>query len=172
MRYTPEIEQKILAQIAATPDAEVILPDWAYWKGIDQPWIYLDSMPIPLVKVLYADLVGPIPEGAGLQPRPGTSRRSVNPHLWQLVPTPKSRAECPNGHPYTEDDYIPGVGHRCLTCRAAKLLGTESPIDKNRKKTTCPKGHKLVKRKNGRRRCLECPREQTARWRAKQKGSA
>lgn len=172
MRWTPQIEEKVLAQIKATPESEVILPHWAYWKGVDQPWIYVDSFPMPLVKVLYERLIGAIPYGAGLQPKPGTSRRSVNPHLWVLVPSYKARAVCPNGHEYDEGDWIEGVGHRCQACKAAKRLGTPSVADINRKKTTCPEGHRLVKRKNGRRRCLECPREQTARWRAKQKGTA
>lgn len=171
MRYTPRIEQKILAQIEQTPDREIILPAWAYWEGVDQPWIYLDQIPTPLVRVLYERLIGALPEHVGLQPKPGTSRRSVNPHLWVTVPTRRARAVCPNNHPYTDEDWIEGVGHRCQTCRATELLGTPSPIDINRSKTRCPKGHPLVKRPNGRRRCLECPREQTAAWR-KKKGSS
>jgi hypothetical protein len=166
VRYTPQIEQRILAQIAATPEAEIILPDWAYWEGVDQPWIYVDSMPMPLVRVLYERVIGALSPEAGLQPKPGTSRRSVNPHLWVQTPTLRARAVCPNGHVYTDDDWIEGVGHRCQTCRADKLLGTPSAIDVNRAKTTCPQGHALVRRKNGRRRCLECPRAQTAAWRA------
>lgn len=172
MRWTPEIEKKIVEQIARTPTAEIILPDWAYWEGEDHPWIYVDSMPTMLVKHLYAKLIEPIPDGAGLQPKPGTSRRSVNPHLWVIVPSRRARAVCPNGHPYTEDDWIDGVGHRCQTCRASKLLGTPDAAEINRRKTTCPKGHPLVKRKNGKRRCLECPRAQTAAWRERQKGIA
>lgn len=172
MRWTPEIEQRILAQIERTPDREVILPDWAYWKGLHQPWVYIDSMPTPLVRVLYERVIGAIPDGMGLQPKPGTSRRSVNPHLWVLVPTPRSHAACPNGHEYDEGDWIEGVGHRCQACRAARLLGKPTIAEINRKKTTCPKGHALVKRPNGRRRCLECPREDAARRRAARKGSA
>lgn len=172
MRWTPKVEKKILQQIERSPDREIILPSWAYWEGVDQPWIYVDSLPTPLVRVLYERLIGALPDGAGLQPRLGTSRRSVNPHLWVVVPTSRSRAVCPNGHAYTDDDFIAGVGHRCQACRAAKLLGTPSAADVNRGKTHCPQGHEYTTEntrytKQGQRRCKTCAREQTAAWRAK-----
>lgn len=172
MRYSPEIEEAIVAQIKSEPTREIILPDWAYWEGIDTPWVYRNQVPVRLVVVLYERLVGALPEGAGLARQPGTHPRNVNPLLWTVVPGPRARAECANGHEYSPDDWIEGVGHRCQACRAAKLLGTESPIDINRKKTHCPKGHVLVKRKNGRRRCLECPREQQAAYAARKRENA
>lgn len=162
MRYTPQIEEALVRQITAEPEREVILPSWAYWKGVDTPWIYVDGMPISLPRHLHGLLIGPIPDGAGLSPKPGTVRGNVNPHLFIITPGTHARARCPNGHEYTEDDWIPNVGHRCQACRAARLLGTPSIADINRSKTVCPQGHPLVKRKNGRRRCRECPRIQQA----------
>jgi hypothetical protein len=172
MRYSPETEQMIVEQIEREPEREVILPDWAYWEGSDTPWVYIEGMPRRLVVVLYERLIRGLPEGAGLARKPGTHPRNINPFLYQVMPSPHVRATCANDHVYTTEDYIEGVGYRCQTCRAAKLLGTDSPVDLNRKKTKCPKGHALVLRKNGRRRCLECPRAQQAAYAARKKGTS
>lgn len=169
MRYTPQIEKAILDQIEREPQREIVLPDWAYWKGIDQPWIYVDGRPQRLVRVLYETVIGVLPEGAGLTGRPGTHPRNINPHLFVVVPTLRARAACPNGHPYTEDDWTEGVGHRCQACRVSKLLGGLSASEKNKRKKVCPQGHKLVRRKNGRRRCYECPRIREQERRRRQK---
>jgi hypothetical protein len=176
VKYSPEIEQVIVQTIEANPDRELLLPDWAYWKGEDTPWIYVDQMPVRLVVHLYEQILGAIPRGSGLARKPGTHARNVNPYLWTVVPGPAARAECPKGHEYGPDDWVEGVGHRCQTCRAERRLAREtgrpSPTEINRRKTHCPKGHVLVKRKNGRRRCLECPREQQARYLARKQGTA
>lgn len=172
MRYDVQTEEAIVAQIRRQPNREVILPDHCYWEGMDTPWIYVDQKPVRLVVWLYRRIIGPLPAGAGLARKPGTSARNINPHLWVVTPGPRARVECPNGHEYGPDDWIPGVGHRCQACRAAKLLGTESPIDINRSKTHCPEGHVLVKRKNGRRRCYECPRAQQAAYAARKRENA
>lgn len=175
MRWTPEIEERIVTQIEATPDLEIILPAWAYWKGHDQPWVYVDGMPQRLVRILYERLIRSLPDRAGLSPKPGTDPRNINPHLFVVLPSRHSRAECVNGHEYTEDDWIPNVGYRCQTCRAEQLLGTPSAADLNRIKTHCPNGHplegdNLVQLKNGRRRCKTCHAATQARYRAR-KGS-
>lgn len=157
MRYTPEIEAMILAQIARTPDREIILPDWAYWKGDPQPWVYIKRMPTRLMRHLYQLVVGELHPDHGLVNPPGVDPRNVNPRLAVLTPTRQSRTVCTKGHRYTGDDYIEGVGHQCQTCRAEKQLGKKpNQGDLNRAKTTCPKGHELVKRPNGKRRCREC----------------
>lgn len=166
MRYNEEIEAEIIAQIRRSPDAELFLPDWAYWKGVNQPHIFIGQMRVPLVRVLYEKLVGPLEATQGLRPKVGTSLRSVNPNLWRPVPGVRAKASCPNGHEYTDEDWINGK-HRCHICYGKKLTGGVNPADVNRAKMTCPQGHKLVRRKNGRRRCRECPRAQTAAWRAK-----
>lgn len=170
MRYTAQIEAQILDQIEATPDCAVILPDWAYWKSFDQPWVYVDAVPTPLMRRLYVLVVGDLDPGQGLVNPPGVDPRNVNPLLAVVTPTRRSRSTCPNGHPYTDEDYIEDVGHRCQACRAARLLGTPSVADVNRAKTSCPKGHplvkgNLVKLKNKRRKCLICHREQQAEYR-------
>jgi hypothetical protein len=172
MRLTSKTRKALIAQIKAAPHRPVILPDWAYWKGTDAAYIYVDQMPIPLMRFLYEQLIAPLDPARGLVNPPGVAARNVNPHLAVVTPTRKSRAVCPNGHDYTEADYVPGVGQRCQQCRADLLLGTPSPIDINRAKTHCPKNHVLVERPNGRRRCLECPRAATQRWRAQQNGSS
>lgn len=169
MRYSRKVERAIVAQIEREPSRPVILPDWAYWKGDPQPWVYLDSQPIRLARHLYGLLVGELPPGAGLRNPPEIDQRNVNPHLMVVTPSRGARITCPNNHRYTEDDYIEGVGHRCQTCRAQRLLGTPDVATINRAKTHCPKNHPLVKRKKGPRRCLECPREATRAWRENQK---
>jgi len=164
VRYSPEIEQALVDAIAANPDREIVLTDDCYWEGIDTPWIYVDQQPVRLVVVLYEQIIGALPRGAGLARRPGTHPRNINPHLWTVVPNTRARAFCPKaGHEYGPDDWIEGVGHRCQACKAERHL-RDSPADVNRRKTHCPQGHPLVRRPNGRRRCLECPREQQRRY--------
>lgn len=181
MRYTPEIEAMILGAVEENPDREIVLPDWAYWEGVDTPWIYVDQMPTRLVVVLYERVIGALPRGAGLARQPGTSPRDINPHHWTPTPTGRARAYCPTaGHEYGPDDWIEGVGHRCQACLAAKRLAKESkgpsPADINREKTHCPQNHEYTpenttRLRSGRRRCKTCAREQQARYAAKKKGS-
>lgn len=177
MKYSPEIEEAIVAQIQREPEREVILPDWCYWEGMDTPWIYREQMPVRLVVVLYERLIGALPEGAGLARQADTDPRNVNPHLWIQVPTTRSRAYCPNGHEYGPEDWVEGVGNQCQACRAAKLLGTPSPIDINREKTKCPKNHpysaeNTIRLASGRRRCKTCHREQQAAYATRKRESA
>lgn len=171
MRYTPEIEERLVAQIESAPTKALVLPDWAYWEGGDVPWIYMDGEPTPLPRHLHGVIIRALPDHVGLRNPPEVHARNVNPYLMVVTPTRKSEVACPKGHRYTADDYRPGRGNRCGQCRAEKLLGTPSPIDINRAKTVCPQGHDLVKRPNGRRRCLECPRAQQAAYRARKQGT-
>jgi hypothetical protein len=178
MRYTPEIEEKIVAQIKAQPEREVILPDWAYWKGFDTPWVYVGGLPTPLPRVLYERVIEALPEGAGLSPRPGTHRRNVNPYLYLVTPSPRHRGYCAAGHIFTDADWNEKRQRFvCQVCRAERLLHTPSPADTNRAKTHCPRGHplsgkNLVNLKNGKRRCRICHAETQARYAArKQKKS-
>lgn len=175
MRYTPEIQAKIVAQIEASPDAEVILPAWAYHAGSDQPVVYIDSMPVRLARVLYEHMIGALPEGAGLMLNPGVHRRNVNPHLFTPTASPHTRLQCPNKHPYREEDWTPR-GHRCRECRRAKNLGRPTVAEINAAKTHCPQDHPLVgdnliQLKSGRRRCRQCHRETQARYRARKESS-
>ncbi len=170
MRYSAAIEAQILAQIVREPNRAIILPEWAYWKGDPQPWVYIDQMPTRLIRHLYGLVVGDLHPDHGLVNPPGVDPRNVNPRLAEVTPTRTARVVCPNGHRYTGDDYIAGVGQRCQTCRAGKLLGRPNVGEINKAKTTCPQGHKLIRRKDGKRRCRECPaaREKARRERLKE----
>lgn len=157
MRYTPEIEAQILAQIVREPDRAIILPRWAYWAGDPQPWVYIDRMPTRLIRHLYGLVVGELHPDHGLTNPPGVDPRNVNPRLAVVTPSRRSKVVCQNGHRYTGDDYIENVGHECQTCRADRMLGKGMNVGQiNKAKKTCPQGHKLVRRPNGKRRCFEC----------------
>lgn len=177
MKYNRQIEKAILEQIRKEPGRPIILPDWAYWKGDPQPWVYIDGMPTRLIRHLYDLVVGNIHPDHGLVNPPEIDPRNVNPHLAKLTPTRKSKLVCPKGHRYTGDDYVDGVGNQCQTCRADKLLGTPSVADKNRAKKKCPAGHRYTKKntirlKSGRRRCRICHAEQNAALRERKKGTS
>lgn len=170
MRYTKKIERALLAQIEKEPDRPIILPEWAYWKDDPSPWIYVGGQPIRLIRYLYTIWVGEVPDHAGIRNPPGVDPRNVNPFLAAVTPTRKSHFTCPRGHRYTDADYIPGVGQQCQQCKAEKRANRRPNVgDINREKTTCPQGHTLVLRKNGKRKCYECPRNQTAAYRQRQK---
>ena len=81
MRYSSEIEAMILAQIVRTPDKEIILPDWCYWEGDPQPWVYIDRMPTRLMRHLYQLVVGELHPNHGLVNPPGVDPRNINPRL-------------------------------------------------------------------------------------------
>jgi hypothetical protein len=165
MRMTAEMGNALLAQITAEPEREVIMPEWAYPKRGNQPQVYVNSMPTPLIRALHDILIRPLGEDEGIDNPPGVDPHNVNPHLAVVLRSRQAKAACRNNHAYTDEDWVEGVGYRCQTCRSDRLKGTPSATDINRAKTHCSKNHVLVKRKNGRRRCLECPREQTRRWR-------
>lgn len=170
MRYSKAIERKIIEQLIAEPERDTILPSWAYASG-NQPVIYHGGKPVKLARHLYEKIVGPIPDGAGLKLEPGHDPRDVNPHHFVVTGSPHVRLTCPNNHRYTDQDRTED-GYRCHVCREEKNLGTPSVSDVNAAKTHCPKNHVLVLRTNGRRRCMECPREQQARYRVRQKEKA
>lgn len=175
MKYTAEIEKALIAQITTEPNREVILPDWAYGKGSDQPVAYLKGRQVRLSRLLYEKIIGPLPEDVGLKMPPSLNPRNVNPHLFVVTASPHTRLACPNGHEYTAADWTP-TGHRCTTCRTANNNGEPSVADINSAKTHCPQGHplskgNLIRLKSGRRRCRNCHRETQARYRAR-KGTA
>lgn len=138
MILTPEIRTKILATLQAQPDKPLILPDFCYPKNSDHPVVYVDQLPERLTRVLYAELVGPIPDGQALQQRPDVPARNVNPHLLQLV----------DGH-----GGKPNAGD---VNRAKTHCNHNHPLE----------GENLLILKNGRRRCRTCHRENMARYRA------
>lgn len=173
MRYSAEIESKIIAQVQAEPEREVILPGWAYGSGETQPFVYVKGKQVRLSRLLYERLIQPLPYEAGIKPRPGVDPRNVNPHLFAVTATRDTRLVCPNNHEYTEADMTPR-GNRCRKCHELKLLGTPSVADINSAKSHCPMNHEYtrentIRLKSGRRRCRICHRETVARYRARQK---
>lgn len=172
MRYNAEIEAKIVAAIEAEPERDLILPDWAYWKNENQPVVYVNGMPVRLARVLYQKIIGPLPDGAGLAAGPGMHARNVNPYRFVVTDQPNRRAVCPNDHPYTDEDRQADGSMRCHVCHQARLTGELNPAQINAAKTTCSKGHALVLRPNGRRRCRECPRANQRNYVQRQKGTS
>jgi hypothetical protein len=181
MMLTPNIHRQIVAAIRRDPRRALILPEFCYWKGREQPIVYIDGLPENLSRVLYRELVGPLDFSQSLHLRPGVPARNVNPFLFQRTQHRRRGAVCPNGHRYAGNEMPSNAGRwRCRTCYQAWLarnrIGGESVGTVNRAKTHCPNGHpydgdNLVILKNGRRRCRTCHAENMARYRA-QKGVA
>lgn len=175
MRWTPEIEAALLEQIKATPDREVILPDWASWKGTAQPRVFVDGFPEPVIRYMHEKLIGPLKVEQGVVNGPGVDQRNVNPFIGFVVPSRHAKSHCTKGHRYHPEDWTPGVGHRCEACHQERLTGKPDAVELNRSKTHCPQGHEYTKKnttklKSGRRRCRTCAREQSAAYRLRQKG--
>lgn len=173
MKYSAKIEAKILKQIALEPEREIILPDWAYGARLPQPQVHIDGMREPLIRRLYCVLISDLPDRVGVINPPHVNPRNVNPHLAVLVPSRRSKFTCERGHQLTLEDYEPNVGYHCHTCAEMEARGP-GPARINAEKTHCPAGHEYTRqntqrRKDGRRRCKICAREQSARWRAKQR---
>ena len=115
MRYTQEIEQGLLEQIAKEPLRPIVLPDWAYWAD-GRAVIHVGSIRVPLIRHLYG-LVNDhvLPDWMGLRNAPGVPPRNVNPNLAQPLPRARSRFFCPYGHRFTPEDFT-GVRHVCHVC--------------------------------------------------------
>lgn len=172
MKFSAEIEARILAQLAAEPERELILPSWAYASG-DQPVIYIGGRAVKLARYLHEKLVGPIPAGRGFVIDPDAHPRNVNPRMFHVTATPHTRLACPNHHRYVAEDWN-GKAWQCHVCREEKNLGTPSVADVNRAKTHCPKNHRLagdnlVNLKNGKRRCRTCHADTQAAYRRRKK---
>lgn len=159
MRYTDQIQRALIDQIEREPGRVVILPDWAHWKKDAQPWVYIDNIPTRLIRHLYTIVIGDLSPDSGLINPPGIDPRNVNPYLAIVTPCPRCKPFCRNGHRYTDEVYVEGVGRRCKVChnRGERQIS-------NKAKKVCPKGHRLLRRENGRRRCRECDAE---RWQAR-----
>ena len=173
MRYSQKTEATLVAEINAHPDAPLVIGgERAYWRGDPQPWVHIDGQRVRLLRHLHEIIIGPISPGAGLFVKPGVDERNVNPHLAVVTASPHHRPTCPNGHEYEQEDVQADGSMRCHTCYSRRLTGGENPIEVNRAKITCPKGHALVLRPNGRRRCLECPRIQQDRYAQRKRQNA
>lgn len=172
MRLTSEIETALLERIDRHPERAIVMPEWAYWKGQDQPIIYVDGLPMRLNRYLYAKAIGPLDFATKLIAREGVSKQNVNPHLFIAEPG-RSRGEtCPNGHAYAGNEMPDNsMGWRCATCyrtwRERHSLGRRNAGQLNAAKTHCPKlhpysGDNLMIQSDGRRRCRICNAEQSA----------
>lgn len=168
MRYNKQTEATIVEQIKAAPDRPVILPDWAYRNG--EVTVTVDGVRTRLHRRMYELLIQPLPDHVGLRNPPGVDPRNVNPHLCVLLRSRKAHTTCRNGHVYTDEDWVPGVGHRCNTCRKKGQKGTPSPPQINAEKTHCPAGHEYTREntmryRNGKRRCRTCNKAQQVAYR-------
>jgi len=176
MILTDGIHRQILAAIKRDPKRALVLPDFCYWKGRNQPVVYIDDIPENLARVLYRELIGPLDYSQTLALRPGIDPRNVNPYLFEVTQHRRRGSVCPNGHLYEGNEMPSNAGGwRCRICYQAWLAahrkGGQSVSELNRSKDTCPKGHpysgeNLVILRNGRRRCVTCHRDNMARYRA------
>lgn len=177
MILTEPIHRQIVAAVQRDPRRPLLLPDFCYWKGRDQPVVYIDELPETLSHVLYRELIAPLDYTQSLALRPGVPKRNVNPYLFEVTEHRRRGSVCPNGHDYADNEMpTNSQGWRCATCyrawRARNRSGGQSVSAVNRAKDTCPFGHpyagtNLRITSSGRRRCRQCHRDNMARYRAR-----
>jgi hypothetical protein len=176
MILTPAIKKQVMAACRRDKKKAVVLPDFCYWEGRDQPVVYVDNLPENLSRVLYRELIGPLEYGQVLQLKPGVHERNVNPFLFEIVAKRTRGTVCPNGHTYAGNEMPENKGRwRCRTCYETWLAGhrkgSPSVADINRSKEECPNHHpysgeNLIILGNGRRRCRICHRDKMRAYRA------
>jgi len=177
MRLERDLEAAIIRQIHEHPERAIVLPDWAYWKGRNQPIVYPEGLPTKLSRYLYEKVVGPLPYNAQLILRDGVHPRNVNPLLFVAEPGRHRGETCPNGHAYAGNEMPDNsMGWRCRTCYVAWLekhsLGRLNQGQLNARKTHCPQNHpydedNTIYLSNGRRRCRICNAAQSAAYAAR-----
>lgn len=176
MILTDGIHRQITAAIKRDRWRPLVLPDFCYWKGRDQPVVYVDELPEQLARVLYRELIGELDYSHSLRLLDGIPKRNVNPYLFEVTQHRRRGSVCPNGHDYAGNEMPSNSGGwRCRTCYEAWLErhrhGGQSVAEINRAKEFCPRNHpysgaNLLITKTGRRRCRQCHREDMARYRA------
>lgn len=181
MRLTPEVEELVLEQLRVHPERALVLPDWAYWKGQNQPVVYVAGLPVRLNRYLYEKVIGPLEYSTRLLPRAGVHPKNVNPHLFIAAAGQTRGDTCPNGHSYAGNEMPDNKGGwRCQTCYLAWLdrhsNGGQNIGQINGAKTHCPKNHRyagdnLMILRNGRRRCRQCNRDQSRKYYESRKAS-
>ena len=182
MILTDGIHRQITAAIKRDKKRALLLPDFCYWKGRNQPIVYVDDLPEQLSRVLYRELIGPLDYSQSLWLPDTYPARNVNPYLFEVTQHRRRGSVCPNGHPYEGNEMPSNISRwRCRTCfeiwRDRHRLGGESVSAVNRAKDECPNHHpysgeNLIVLKSGRRRCRQCHRDNMARYRAAEKGTA
>jgi hypothetical protein len=171
MKLERDVEALILRQVQDHPNRAIVLPEWAYWAGRDQPVIYREGLPTYLSRYLYEQVVGPIPYATKLVLKQGVHPRNVNPLLFIAEPG-RSRGEvCPNGHMYAGNEMPSNsMGFRCVQCYEAwKRRHSQGRLNIgqiNAAKTHCPKNHpydeeNTIHLASGRRRCKRCNSDQS-----------
>lgn len=181
MRYNDDIEQAILEQIQATPEAAIILPSWAYWHGRNKVIVHIDGQRVALPDWLYVLMGNRLPANRHLVNPPNVQPRNINPLIMKPMLGRAKSTVCPNGHEYTDADYTPDVGYQCHICaegraervRANKKGGMDA-AQINRAKQYCPRNHplsgdNLIKSSDGKRRCKACARDRMRAYRAAQR---
>lgn len=172
MRYNQDIEDAIVAQIEREPGRQLILPEWAHYKGQRTPMVYIKGRRLHLDEHLYSKLIAPLPPELHLIPAEGVDPRNINPHLCLVALSRRQRTRCPNGHEYPIESLTEPLrsGWRCRTCYRINFppRGTPSAAELNRRKTHCPRGHEYSEEntitQGGRRRCRTCKTRQQAEY--------
>jgi hypothetical protein len=141
MRFTRELEESVLTNLAYRPDSHLVFAPGDY-RADGRIMVYRDNLGTTIQHRLYRQLVGPIPRGKYLT-RTCTETRCVNPHHYRLTSTTRARpATCPNGHPYTSDNTLPTGRARCRICKENRLARHRKT---GRKAGYCKRGHRLTK---------------------------
>jgi hypothetical protein len=160
------------------------------WTGTIGPEGYaiywLNGASVPVHRIAYANLIGPIPDGMQLD-HLCLTRHCVNPdHLEPVTPTENSRranvhkmnrSHCANGHEWTEANTLPmRDAKRCRQCILVRdhvkrgiacsyAAFCEEPVhlrDKYELRDECQRGHSMadayVRPDSGARTCRTCQR--------------
>lgn len=168
MKFSPALEQDIIATLAADSDTHITFPESAYRHGTIL--VYRDNLTWRLPRYLDYVIGGELlPEGWYFL-RSCKRKGCMNP--FHHVPTRKpyfDRKRCPNGHTYNRYTLLPeGSRDRCRLCRDARNARRRRGGGYPRGK--CRKGHDLTPENsylstdaNGttHRRCRRCHLERT-----------
>lgn len=171
MRFTPQLERRVVRSLAASPKSCIVFPDEMY-RDDGSIMIYRDNLGHRLVRWLWLQAIGPL-DGRTYLLRTCRTAGCQNPFHHEISTRPsrgRSATTCRNGHEYTPANTLPTGRRRCRTCRDA--------YNAKRRKTATPNGwcrsgrHKLTERNtygpyaNGRRRCRPCTLEASRTYRA------
>lgn len=150
-------------------------------RGFDYGKVWFNGRDQSVHRVVYMELIGPIPPGMHLH-HECRNVKCCNPehleiktpreHIFtgdNVVTRNKSKTHCEHGHPFDEKNTCLYNGtRRCYTCILNRSRETAarkaSPIGRNADKTHCVHGHPFseentyISSSNGQRVCRECRR--------------